>query len=698
MTEPNAGFKDRAAAAAQDPEVIAKFRMVAERQAALRKFRLAALGTYEQLRDRLNAAKEEVLRDHETFIAALTEKVQAQGGHVHRAADAAEARRIICAIAAAAGARVAVKGKSMTSEEINLSPALEQQGLEVFETDLGEFIIQLAHEKPSHIVTPAIHKNRRDIGRLFADKLGLEYTEDPNALTMKARAVLREQFLRADLGITGANALIAENGTVVLLENEGNIRLSTTLPRVHVALAGIDKILPRLSDLGPFLKLLPLSATGQKLSGYVSFIRGPARPDERDGAREFHLVLLDNGRSKVRRDPILREALKCIRCGACLNNCPVYQHIGGHAYGSVYPGPIGAMITRALASGDEGFLLPFASSLCGACAEVCPARIPIPEILIALRERAVAGVRPGAAGSWPAGPSFAPVAERIAFRVWGELWSRPSTYRATTDLAALAGHLWPRATISSLPPPGEAWTRERDFPAPAPLPFHSRWRMLKPLLDSLSLKARATSGASSDAPATSEVRAASAAAPGDLDQFIAEASQMKVEVHRARDAAEVRNLVAQVLGAYHGQSLVRWDHPLLDALELDPVIAAAGLTVTELPPTASPDNTLKAPAAAAAVGLTGADFALADTGSIVLLTGPGHERSLSLLPPVHLAILRAGSILNSIDDLLLRLGRIPDPDFRGLTIISAPSLTGDIEMVPVFGVHGPGKLIVIVVS
>jgi L-lactate dehydrogenase complex protein LldF len=692
MDADNRGLKQRIARAAKDPSVEAKFRMVAERHGALRKLMVGGLANFEELREKLSDIKESVLADHQGLIARVSERVESLGGKVHLAKDAAEARSIIIGIAADAGVRIIVKGKSMTSEEAALTPALEKEGVEVFETDLGEYIIQLADERPSHIVVPAIHKTREEIARLFADKLDMEFSDDPAKLTMKAREVLRRKFLAADMGITGANTLVAENGAVVLLENEGNIRLSTTLPRIHVALAGIEKLIPSMADLAVFLTLLPRSATGQKLSNYVSVIRGPGRPDERDGAREFHLVLLDNGRSRMREDPVLRDALKCIRCGACANNCPVYQHVGGHAYGSVYPGPIGAMITHALATGEEGWLLPFASSLCGACDDVCPVMIPIHKILLELRRRAAGG----AAGksAWPEQPPMTASAERMLFRAWSELWSRPAGYRASAAAGAVAGRVIAGGEmIKKLPPPGGAWTHERDFPAPPSRPFRKRWQEMRlgPADDKIELKGTATPDPEGSGAAQPDQEQAARPRPGSVPGLEFGLKLMQSEVHIVEGAEQAKSKLKEVLSDHKGESLIRWDHPDLEMMELDELAREAGMDVVD-----AKDGDLKDAAASAAVGVTGVDFALAESGTIGLLTAPGRERSVSLLPPVHVALLPAERVLESLDDLLPFLDGLGIDDLRGITMINGPSMTGDIEMVPVFGVHGPGRLVVII--
>lgn len=353
------------------------------------------------------------------LLEQLEQSATRAGTQVHWATDAAQAREVITGIAQGCGAKVVVKGKSMITEEIALNPALEAagpDGMEVWETDLGEFIVQLAGEPPSHIIAPAIHKSRADVAQLFREKLGLADLDGGASipeLTLLARRALREKFLAADLGVTGVNMAVAETGSVILVENEGNIRMSTTCPPVHVAVMSLEKVAASLEDAADILRVLPRSATGQKMSSYVSVLTGPRRVGEADGARESHLVILDNGRSGVLADPLLREALLCFRCGACLNSCPVYQTIGGHAYGSVYSGPIGALLSSLLLPPEDTRDLPFGCTLCGACKRTCPLGIDHPKLLLRLRERLCAGA-PGFASAAHTFLSLHPLAYRLA--------------------------------------------------------------------------------------------------------------------------------------------------------------------------------------------------------------------------------------------------------------------------------------------
>jgi L-lactate dehydrogenase complex protein LldF len=424
----------------------------------------AEFPAYEAERDASRRIKEDSIARLDDLLVQLKERLEANGCTVFIAANAAEARNYIVDLARQREVRRVVKGKSMATEEIALNPALAEAGCDVVETDLGEYIVQLRNERPSHIITPAIHLSKEDIGLLFNEKLHIPYTSEPMALTAAARERLREVFLTADMGVTGANFAIAETGTLVLVENEGNGRMSSTLPEIFVAVMGIEKVIPAMTDLSYFLEVLARTATGQKLTTYTNFISGPRRGGDTDGPREVHVVMLDNGRTTMLADPVLREALYCLRCGACLNVCPIYRRVGGHAYGSTYPGPIGSIVSPSLFGGATA-TLPFASTLCGACREICPVKIDIPRILLHLRwkETAAHGESTLPTPKWPRAARRA----REGVERFARMASHPITARMLGRLAALL--MWPfarRGYVRWMPPPFTNWTRVRDFPVP----------------------------------------------------------------------------------------------------------------------------------------------------------------------------------------------------------------------------------------
>lgn len=461
-------FVENSEAAVQNANLQTRLRILTT-FAEKRNTAFSELADGEALRDRARAIKAEAIANLDRYLLRLEENVTKLGGKVHWAADAEAARAIILELALKNRVRSVVKSKSMVTEEIELNEALAEVGIEAVETDLGEYIVQLADEKPSHILAPAIHKSKGDVGDLFAEKLGAEGLVEAEQMTIVARRELRQKFCAAGMGITGANFAIAETGTIVLVENEGNIRLSTTLPRIHVALMGIEKVIPSLDDLAVFLKILARSASGQKMSSYVSFITGARRESETDGAQEFHLVLLDNGRTRILADEERRESLYCLRCGACLNVCPVYQKIGGHAYGAVYSGPIGSIITPPMIGLERSNNLPFASSLCGACREICPVRINIPHVLLSLRHEWAEGNADHTGGS-----SFA---EQMAIKLWAFAMRNTWLYRLLHRMGAwIQGPMLKDGKFESLPLAFSGWTRNRDFPPLARKSFRDAWR------------------------------------------------------------------------------------------------------------------------------------------------------------------------------------------------------------------------------
>jgi L-lactate dehydrogenase complex protein LldF len=465
VTEPNIPFPEAAHGELANGQLRRNLRVATDTIVAKRGRVVAELPDWEALRVAGETIKRRTLRHLDRYLVELEERVVAAGGVVHWASDAAEATAIVTRLVQAEGVDEVVKVKSMATDEIGLNDALAQVGVEALETDLAELIVQLAHDSPSHIVVPAIHRNRTEIRDLFRVAFDRpELTDDPPALAEAARLHLRERFLRAQVAVSGANFAIAETGTIGVVESEGNGRMCTTLPRVLITVMGIEKVLPEFRDLEVFLQLLPRSATGERMNPYTSLWTG-VRAD--DGPQAFHLVLLDNGRTRVLTDPVGRQALACIRCGACLNVCPVYGRTGGHAYRSVYPGPIGAILTPQLEGIEKRSTLPFASTLCGACFDACPVRIDIPEVLLHLRAKAVEAES----------SEHADRGEAASMHLVGWIFRSPRRLAAAETLGLPVGRLLQRVgLLGRLPGPLARWNRRRDLPQLPLRPFRRRWR------------------------------------------------------------------------------------------------------------------------------------------------------------------------------------------------------------------------------
>jgi len=695
---PAAGLAGRARAAIADPALERLLDSVTVRLTERRAAAVAAVPDWEALRERGRHIRQRAVARLDHHLAEFERQATARGAVVHRAATAEDARRIVLEIAKRHGVRRVVKGKSMVSEEIHLNDALAAGGIAAVETDLGEYIVQLAGQAPSHIIAPALHMSRGDVARLFADKLGMPLTDDPAALTLEARRRLRAEFARADMGTSGVNLAVAETGTIVLLENEGNIRLSTSMPRVHVALMGIERIVPRAGDLPVLLALLPRSATGQPMATYTSLLTGPRRSGETDGPDELHIVMIDNGRSRLAADPSTREALACIRCGACLNACPVYRTIGGHAYGTVYSGPIGSVISAYLQPGGAASELPFASTLCGACAEVCPVKIDLPELLVRLRGR-----KTDAGGPAPPHRGFV---ERAGMRVWAWAMESPRRYKLASSL--MRRGLGPRTrdgAIRDLPGRLGGWTASRDLPAPAAEAFRELWAARRASHGSTRTdpEAERTGGRStrliSDsrpvsspervAPAPVETGTTSRPSRTDLLRHftsLSEEAEAPVTVVASAEAARAR--VMAILETEAARSVVVSPDAAGDPWRCLP---AAGGVVRGGP---SPGRDA---ALAADAGVTLAAYGLADTGTLVLCSSAGDHRLDSLLPPLHVAILRARDIVPDLAALFDRLAADRRLDkHSAVTFVRGPSRTADIELTLTVGVHGPGRVRVVV--
>ncbi|TKC87648.1 iron-sulfur cluster-binding protein [Trinickia terrae] len=457
---PTEDFKTRARSALDDPKLRQSMRGAMNFLQSKRAIQFPDADELAQLRDLGEAVRQHALSRLPDLLAQLEEKLTANGVYVHWAETADEANATIERIAKSHGAKRIVKGKSMASEEIELNHYLGERGIECVEADMGEYIIQLAGEKPVHIVMPALHKTKGDIGELFEQRIpDTRYTEDVDELIQTGRRALRQTFIDADIGLSGVNFAAADTGTLWLVENEGNGRLATSVPAVHIAIMGIEKVVAKLEHIVPLASLLTRSATGQAITTYFNLISAPRRGGELDGPREVHLVLLDNGRTQAYADEQLRSTLQCIRCGACMNHCPVYARIGGHAYGTTYPGPIGKIISPHLLGLETTADLPTASSLCGACGEVCPVRIPIPELLIRLRTEA--NRNPHEAVEHPLrgqGAKFSR-GEHLIWRFWSGAFAHPRAYRVFRWIATRLRALTPSRQMG--------WTRYRTPLAPA---------------------------------------------------------------------------------------------------------------------------------------------------------------------------------------------------------------------------------------
>jgi L-lactate dehydrogenase complex protein LldF len=426
--------------------------------------RVAELGNYEEIRTAAAAIRDRALADLDLYLREFERNAIARGAVVHWAGSRTDVNAIVCEIARRHGVKKAVKSKSMVTEECALNDALAAAGIEVVETDLGEYILQLAGEPPSHIVAPVVHKTRDEVSDLFEAKHGTPRKTDIAALTREAREMLRQHFVTADMGISGANFVVAETGSTLIVTNEGNGRMVTTLPRVHVAITGIEKVVPTLEDVATLMRLLPAHGTGQTISNYISITTGVKGEGERDGPEHFHVILLDGGRADLLGSD-LQPMLRCIRCGACMNHCPVYQSVGGHAYGWVYPGPMGSVLTPSYVGLENALDLPNAATLCNQCGVVCPVRIPLPGLMRKLRERQFErGLKP-----WP---------ERFGLALWSWAARRPAIYAMMSALGArILSVLGGRGKrIRHLPLAG-GWTGGRDLPAPAGRTFRELYRM-----------------------------------------------------------------------------------------------------------------------------------------------------------------------------------------------------------------------------
>ncbi len=464
MKSPLQQFQQQAEIVSQDRRHREIIQTALEKYAVVRDQTRAAFQDYGAAREAAAEIKTEALAQLDRHLEQFVSRLESRGAKVHWAGNGQQAREIILGIVREKKARSMIKSKTMTSEEIHLNEALEHEGVEVVESDLGEFIVQLRKETPYHIVFPAMHLTRGEIKDLFHRELAANSSDHPEELTMVARRVLRQKYLAADIGLTGANFAIAETGMISITENEGNARLTAAMPKTMITLLGIEKILPRLEDLALFLPMLATNGTGQLLTGYNTLFGGPRQPGECDGPEEFHVLLLDNGRTEILADAEQRDSLRCIRCGACLNVCPIFRNVGGHTYGTAYSGPVGSVITPHLRGLQSWKHLSYASSLCGACSEICPVKIDLAHHLLQNRRNAAAQK-----------PSLA---WKIAFKIFTCVFNHPALYRRLAPLGRVGQKLYPLVKGTRCDP-AYAWTKTREAPAIAPQTFREFWRTRK---------------------------------------------------------------------------------------------------------------------------------------------------------------------------------------------------------------------------
>lgn len=626
----------------------------AERRIKGRANAFASLPDWRKRRQQAHAIRAEVIEHLEEYLEKFIKNATQNGMIVHRAKDADEAIKIFIEIVGAqhnapTHKPLVAKSKSMVSEEINLNHALEAQGMRVVETDLGEYIVQLRNERPAHIITPAVHLRRHEVGQLFHEKLGVPYTEDIPTMTNTARKVLREVFLTADVGVSGVNFGVAETGGICLVTNEGNGRMVTTLPPIHIALMGMERLVRSLDDLALMLSLLPRSATGQKLSVYTQIIHQPLPGQQR------HIILLDNGRTKLRNSP-LKESLYCIRCGACLNACPVFRELGGHAYNSVYPGPIGSVISAGL-FGSEFVPLAQASSLCGACKEACPVDIDLPKLLTRVR----AGQAPDTQNA-----KRITSTSKLFLQMYSRVATHPRLFALSQKFASLGTFLLsPFGKFVRLPA-FTGWGYSKDLPRFAGKSFRERFHREDAKTAKISFDGKEET--------LSDLRV-SAVQRNRVTQFIEELTGVSGQVVRTTE----NKLTDKVIEFLRSRNInrIHLEPNVLDETALE----AAGIIVS------------RAPDAAIRVGVTKAICGLADTGSILEADGEGGKLQASLLPEIHLAVLRESDIYPSLENAIHLTRKT-----KSAVFITGPSRTGDIEMSHTIGVHGPGELMVFLLS
>lgn len=757
MTDFGDAFPRRAPAGLQNRQLRANLRKATTTIRGKRAQQASETPDWEALRAAAGALRERAVRQLDRWLPELETAVRRAGGYVHWARDAQDANRIVTGIVRAHDTREVVKVKSNTTDEIGLNAALAAAGINAIETDLAELIIQLAGETSSHILVPAIHKNRTEIRDLFRQTIGPpDLSDEPADLAEAARLHLRRAFLSARVGISGANFAVAETGTVGVVESEGNGRMCTTLPDVLISVMGIEKVVPEWRDLAVLLQLLPRSATGERMNPYNSLWTGVSPGD---GPQAFHLVLLDNGRTRVLAGGVGRQALRCIRCSACLNVCPVYERVGGHAYGSVYQGPIGAILGPQLLGPGQADSLPFASTLCGACRDVCPVQIDIPRVLVHLRAQAVRTLRREA----PARKRWS--VEPLVMRLLGWLLVTPRRYeRAQRAMRVLQWPFRRGGVIRKLPGWAGRWTASRDLPAAPPKTFRDLFqaghaaspgtrevrqasgvgRSSRPaegvpagnrggheggghegggpeeqVRRSVLARIRAERTGEPAVRVPREYRVAEDATPEALTaRFVERMGEHRARIRRipARELADAIRDACRAQGVRtlavpadlpwewvreaeeDGVRILHDGEPGPTHLDNGPGVRGPGAGVPG--PARSGDGRLSVEALDAVDGVvTACALAVADTGTLVLDSGPAQgRRALTLVPDYHLCVVRASLIRGLLPEAFDELRERVHAEHRPITLVSGPSATSDIEMNRVEGVHGPRTLDVIVVE
>jgi L-lactate dehydrogenase complex protein LldF len=629
-----------------------------ERRLKGRALAFESIPDWRERRQRAHAVRADVIEHLDDYLAQFIAKSEENGVVVHRAKDAAEAIQITLNVARQTSARLIAKSKSMVSEEIELNRALEKEGIEVIETDLGEYIVQLRHERPSHIITPAAHLRKEQVGELFHEKLGIPYTTDIPTLTATARKFLREVFLTADIGLSGVNFGVAETGGICLVTNEGNGRMVTTLPPVHIALMGMERLVPNLDDLALMLSLLPRSATGQKLTVYTQLLHKPFPNQQR------HIILLDNGRTRLRNSP-LKESLYCIRCGACLNACPVFRELSGHAYiGSdlsiaPYPGPIGSAISPGLL-GENYVQLAQASSLCGACKEVCPVDIDLPKLLT--RVRAGYATQPTLGDGRGLSSST-----RLGLQLFARVATRPWLFALSQKFASLGTFLLAPFSRWVRLPALTGWGLSKDFPRFVGKTFRDSYQENEEL----------------------GIRKLGNQPNSPITNYQSPVSQSTVSHSITIPLPDIQ--FAQELTALGGHVLST-QNPTLSVIQL---LKSRGVDKIHLEPNTLDEILLRAagiefthePDPQITVGVTNAICGLADTGSVLIVDGAGDPLKASLLPEIHIAVLNSSNIMPSLPAAMRFV-----KNTSAAVFITGPSRTADIEMTLTIGVHGPKEI------